>query len=102
MTLVVLASTSNLMNNTPKTGGIKEIARALGISIGTVDRVLHNRPGVSLKTKARVLDMAEQIGYKPNLAAVASIDIGFDFGRSDRFVDERLFGQGRFVGAERA
>ena len=71
MTLVPLASTLNPMNNIPKTGGIKEIARALGISIGTVDRVLHNRPGVSLKTKARVLDMAEQIGYKPNLAAVA-------------------------------
>jgi len=59
------------MNNRPRTGGIKEIARALGISIGTVDRVLHNRPGVSLKTKARVLDIAEQMGYKPNLAAVA-------------------------------
>jgi LacI family transcriptional regulator len=71
MTLVLLASTSKPMNNTPKTGGIKEIARALGISIGTVDRVLHNRPGVSLKTKARVLGMAEQMGYKPNLAAVA-------------------------------
>ena len=59
------------MNSTPKTAGIKDIAKALGISIGTVDRALHERSGVSLKTKARVLQMAEQLGYKPNLAAQA-------------------------------
>jgi LacI family transcriptional regulator len=59
------------MNNTPKTTGIKDIANELGISIGTVDRALHERTGVSLKTKARVLQMAEQLGYKPNLAAQA-------------------------------
>jgi LacI family transcriptional regulator len=51
--------------------GIKNIAKALKISIGTVDRALHGRPGVSEKTKARVLQMANQLGYKPNLAAQA-------------------------------
>lgn len=51
--------------------GIKNIAKALNISIGTVDRALHGRRGVSEKTKARVLQMAEQIGYRPNLAAQA-------------------------------
>ncbi len=51
--------------------GIKDIAKALKISIGTVDRALHNRVGVSQHTKARVLEMAGQIGYKPNLAAQA-------------------------------
>jgi LacI family transcriptional regulator len=71
MVLVLLAMTSDLMNSTPKTSGIKDIAKALGISIGTVDRALHKRTGVSLKTKARVLQMAEQLGYKPNLAAQA-------------------------------
>jgi len=59
------------MKTTSKTAGIKDIAKALGISIGTVDRVLHERTGVSLKTKARVQQMAEQLGYKPNLAAQA-------------------------------
>jgi LacI family transcriptional regulator len=49
--------------------GIKEIARALGVSIGTVDRALHNRPGISPLTRERVLNMAETIGYRPNLAA---------------------------------
>jgi LacI family transcriptional regulator len=49
--------------------GIKEIAKALGISIGTVDRALHSRPGVSPKTCAKVLKMAEMLNYKPNVAA---------------------------------
>jgi LacI family transcriptional regulator len=57
--------------NTPKSSGIKDIARTLGISIGTVDRALHDRSGVSPKTKARVLQMAERLGYKPNFAAQA-------------------------------
>lgn len=51
--------------------GIKEIARALKISIGTVDRALHNRSGVSERTKSRVLQMASKLGYRPNLAAQA-------------------------------
>ena len=59
------------MTSTPKNAGIKEIAEALGISIGTVDRALHDRRGVSLKTKAKVQKMADQLGYKPNLAAQA-------------------------------
>ena len=49
--------------------GIKDIARALGISTGTVDRALHGKPEVSPATRARVLSMAEALGYRPNLAA---------------------------------
>lgn len=52
-----------------KPAGIKEIASALGISIGTVDRALHNRPGVSAKTREKVLKTAEKFRYTPNLAA---------------------------------
>src|SRR5580692_3794466 len=48
---------------------IKDIAQALGISIGTVDRALHGRSDVSPSTRARVLKKAEQLGYKPNIAA---------------------------------
>lgn len=59
------------MSEPPKAAGIKEIARALNVSIGTVDRALHGREGVSEKTKTRVLQMAESIGYTPNLAAQA-------------------------------
>jgi LacI family transcriptional regulator len=57
----------------PKPGnnlvGIKEIAAALGTSIGTVDRALHSRPGINSITRSRVLQMARAMGYRPNLAA---------------------------------
>ncbi|WP_446743361.1 LacI family DNA-binding transcriptional regulator [Silvibacterium acidisoli] len=56
-------------NHSSKPVGIKEIAKALGISIGTVDRALHNRGGVNARTQAKVLKMAEKLNYKPNLAA---------------------------------
>lgn len=49
--------------------GIKDIARALGISIGTVDRAIHSRGGINPITKERVLKMAQTLGYTPNLAA---------------------------------
>ena len=53
------------------TPGIKEIARELQVSIGTVDRALHGRAGVSPKTKKRVLALAGKLGYRPNVAAQA-------------------------------
>ena len=49
--------------------GIKDIANALGISNGTVDRALHSRGGINPATKDCVLKMARTLGYKPNLAA---------------------------------
>lgn len=49
--------------------GIKDIAKALGLSNGTVDRALHSRGGINPGTKTRVLKMARKLGYKPNLAA---------------------------------
>lgn len=58
-----------MINREPTSVGIKEIAKALGISIGTVDRALHARTGVSPKTSAKVLKMAEKLNYKPNVAA---------------------------------
>ncbi len=54
-----------------KTPGIQDIARALAVSIGTVDRALHGRSGISAATRARVLKKAEELGYRPNIAARA-------------------------------
>jgi LacI family transcriptional regulator len=45
---------------------IAELAR---VSIGTVDRALHGRGGIKESTRQRVLQVARQIGYTPNLAA---------------------------------
>lgn len=52
-----------------KPASIKDIAQALGVSIGTVDRALHGRSDISPLTRGRVLKKAEQLGYRPNLAA---------------------------------
>ncbi|MBX2923457.1 MAG: substrate-binding domain-containing protein [Chitinophagaceae bacterium] len=49
--------------------GVKEIARRAKVSIGTVDRVLHNREGVSEKTKARINKIIQELNYKPNILA---------------------------------
>jgi LacI family transcriptional regulator len=46
-----------------------DLAGALGISTGTVHRALHDHEGVSPLTKARVVQMAKSMGYRPNLAA---------------------------------
>jgi LacI family transcriptional regulator len=53
----------------PASVGIKDIAHAAGVSIGTVDRALHGKPDVSPATRQRVLQTAEALGYRPNLAA---------------------------------
>ncbi|GAA4832451.1 LacI family DNA-binding transcriptional regulator [Paenibacillus vulneris] len=45
---------------------IKDIAALCGVSPGTVDRALNHRPGISEKTKARILQVAEQMNYQPD------------------------------------
>jgi len=46
-----------------------ELARLCGVSQGTVDRALHDRPGINQGTRVRILAMARQHGYVPNPAA---------------------------------
>ncbi|MBN2639179.1 MAG: LacI family DNA-binding transcriptional regulator [Bacteroidales bacterium] len=48
---------------------IRDIAEIANVSTGTVDRVLHNRPGVKPETKAQILKILENIDYSPNLMA---------------------------------
>jgi LacI family transcriptional regulator len=55
------------MRKRPST--LLDIAKALNTSIGTVHRALHDNPGVSARTKAKVLQAARELGYRPNLAA---------------------------------
>jgi LacI family transcriptional regulator len=47
---------------------IKQIADATGVSRGTVDRVLHNRPGVKPQIAELVRTAARDMGYVPNRA----------------------------------
>jgi len=45
---------------------LTEIAEYANVSAGTVDRVIHNRTGVSAKTKKKIEDIIAQYGYQPN------------------------------------
>jgi LacI family transcriptional regulator len=49
--------------------GVREIARLAKVSIGTVDRALNGRAEVSVKTRQRILAIARDHGYRPNLNA---------------------------------
>ncbi|MBN2008167.1 LacI family DNA-binding transcriptional regulator [candidate division KSB1 bacterium] len=48
---------------------IKDIAKLANVSIGTVDRVLHNRGFVSPETRQRVKQVIQELNYSPNIYA---------------------------------
>ncbi len=48
---------------------IKDIAKACGVSVSTVSRVLNNHPDVSQSVRERVQAMVESSGYIPNNSA---------------------------------
>lgn len=50
---------------------IKDIAERAGVSVGTVDRVLHNRPNVSKTALEKVNKALKEMDYKPNMYASA-------------------------------
>ena len=50
---------------------IKDIALRAGVSVGTVDRVIHNRANVSKKAVEKVREALEEMDYQPNMYASA-------------------------------
>jgi len=54
---------------------IKKIAEMANVSRGTVDRVLNNKPGVKDETRKRVKEIAEALGYKPNIVAKTLVNL---------------------------
>jgi len=54
-----------------KRNGIYRIAELAKVSIGTVDRALHGRPGIREATRKKVLRIAHKLAYSPNPAARA-------------------------------
>ncbi|WP_158669402.1 LacI family DNA-binding transcriptional regulator [Bradyrhizobium guangdongense] len=54
---------------TPTALTLKDIAREAGVSLATVDRVLHNRPGVRPDTVRRVKAAIERNSFQPHVAA---------------------------------
>ncbi|HBP38038.1 MAG TPA: LacI family transcriptional regulator [Clostridiales bacterium] len=45
----------------------KEIAQFCGVSRGTVDRALHDKPGIRAETRTAILQAAAELGYVPDL-----------------------------------
>ena len=78
--------------------GIHLIAEMAKVSIGTVDRALHGRGGIKEATQKRILQIAEQIGYSPNLAARAlsvgkpRVRIGVCIPKEIHFFYDQLWG----------
>ncbi len=50
---------------------INDVARAAGVSKGAVSFALNGRPGVAPETRARILDVAERLGWTPSPRARA-------------------------------
>jgi len=48
---------------------IVDIAKMAGVSVGTVDRVIHNRGRVSEENRKKVQAILEMVNYQPNLMA---------------------------------
>src|SRR4051794_7025405 len=48
---------------------LKDIAERAGVSIMTVSKVLRDAPDISSATKVRVRQLAEQMGYMPDIVA---------------------------------
>ncbi len=45
---------------------IKQIADIAGVHRATVDKVIHNRPGVSDEVREKIQAIIDELGYKPN------------------------------------
>lgn len=79
-----------------KRAGIYEIAELAKVSIGTVDRALHARPGIRETTRKRILRIAKRLQYTPHLAARAlsvgrtGIKIGVCIPEEIRFFYDQL------------
>ena len=59
---------------------IKDIAELSGVSVGTVDRILHNRPNVSKAAREKVEKVLKEINYQPNMyAAALAYNKSYDF-----------------------
>lgn len=48
---------------------LKDVAEIAGVSVGTVDRVLHDRGEVASHTREKVLEAIKKLNYTPNIIA---------------------------------
>jgi DNA-binding LacI/PurR family transcriptional regulator len=48
---------------------LRDIAEKAGVSASTVSRVLNDQPGIGAETRARVMEVAQELQFAPNAAA---------------------------------
>jgi LacI family transcriptional regulator len=48
---------------------VKDLAKELDVSLGTINKALNNKPGLSDETRKRILKAADNLGYKVNRVA---------------------------------
>jgi LacI family transcriptional regulator len=76
------------MKSSRRSTGIADVAKAAGVSISTVSRVLNSRVDVASDTQQRVLAVIDEMGYtelqrqqtcsrRKNLIGLVVPDIGF-------------------------
>ena len=86
---------------------IKDVAKEAGVSVTTVSRVMNNRGYISEKTRKKVYDAMEKIGYHPNelaknlqqqktnLIGLILPDISVNFYAEEaKYIEEELYNRG--------
>jgi DNA-binding LacI/PurR family transcriptional regulator len=51
---------------------MEDIARICGVSRGTVNRAIYNKPGINEETRKRILDLIAEVGYFPDRSVLST------------------------------
>jgi DNA-binding LacI/PurR family transcriptional regulator len=84
---------------------IADVAARAGVSIGAVSFALNGKPGVSAATRARILAVADDLGWRPNSAArslsfARAGAVGFVLARPARTLGDESFYMQLITGME--
>jgi DNA-binding LacI/PurR family transcriptional regulator len=84
---------------------INDIAREAGVSKGAVSYALNDRPGLSASTRARIIRIADELGWRPNsaarsLSAARADACGLVLARAPEVVAAEAFFPGFLAGIE--